>query len=47
MKYENIKGYGENRFRRVTGVLPCTFEAMVMDGNRKIRKNDKYSSKRK
>jgi len=29
MKYENIKGYKDARFRQITGVLPSTFNAMV------------------
>lgn len=31
MKYENIKGYSDKRFRQVTGVLPSTFSAMVTE----------------
>jgi len=29
LKYENIKGYAENKFRRITGVKRTTFEKML------------------
>jgi pyruvate-formate lyase-activating enzyme len=29
MKYENIKGYADDKFRRITGVKRTTFEKML------------------